>query len=121
MINLVKLYGKLSIALIVVVFVSAACTAAYNDAVLGNKDHGLSCEQLPLPESVDQVLAEHNDVVEQILSANTGNVFLDVDREICPGKADIVISFATSDDRQKIESILGDDTFFGVPVRLRNR
>lgn len=111
----------LTITLFLVALAGAACTPTLSNAVSGNREHGLACEQLPAAAAVDQALAEHTDVAQQILAVNPGNTFLDVDRETCPGKADIVISFATVSDRQQIEAILGDDTFFGVPVRLMNR
>lgn len=111
----------LTITLFLAALVSAACTTALTNALSGNREHGLTCEQLPAAAAVDQAVAEHADVAQQILAVNPGNTFFDVDRETCPGKADIVVSFATVKDRQQIEAILGDGSFFGVPVRLMNR
>jgi len=111
------------VVLILTPFILAACQGGYSkfyEVIFGNQEHGLICEQLPTVESVDQTLAEHEDTVEQILAINPGYVFLAVDRESCPGRADIIIWFATRDDSRKIQAILGDRTFFGVPVRLRN-
>jgi hypothetical protein len=39
----------------------------------------------------------------------------------CPGKADIVIWYASHAQRLVIEGILGADRFFGIPYRLRNQ
>lgn len=116
-----RLYGWSGAALIAAASLLAACSALYNDIVLDNKDHGLSCQQLPSAASVEQAVAVHADAVEQILAVSPGHVFLDVDRETCPGRADIVISFATHGEREAIESILNDGAFFDVPVRLRNQ
>jgi hypothetical protein len=47
-------------------------------------------------------------------------VFVEIDDWSCSDRADIVISYATHQDRLAIEEIMGGDTFFGVPYRLRN-
>jgi hypothetical protein len=71
---------------------AAASCAAYQDVVLDNRDHGVACEQLPTAEELTQVLEQHQAVVEQILDVNPGQVFVDIDRDSCPGHADVVIS-----------------------------
>lgn len=38
----------------------------------------------------------------------------------CPGKADIVILFATVEDSRAIRRIVGSETFFGIPYRMYN-
>jgi hypothetical protein len=92
----------------------------YNDLVLDNRDHYLPCDRLPTSAEVSLVLVEHQDTVEAIKEVNPGFVFVDVDDWSCPGRADIVISYASHQDRLAIEEIIGGDTFFGVPYRLRN-
>jgi hypothetical protein len=57
--------------------------------------------------------------VEAIEGVNPGFVWVEVD-DSCPGKADIVIYYASHQDRLAIEEIIGRETFFGVPYRLRN-
>lgn len=98
-----------------------ACRDLYNDVVLDNVEHGLSCDQLPPAETVEQLIEEHQDTVDTILAVHPGHVFVDVDRDSCPGRADIVISYASHADRTRIQTILGDGTFFSVPLRLRNQ
>ncbi len=99
---------------------SASCTA-YQNVVLNNQDHGLPCEHLPTVEEVTQVLDQHQAVIQQIVEVNPGQVFVDIDRDSCPGHADIVISYASHRDMVRIEALIDGDTFFGVPYRLRNQ
>ena len=116
-----------------VIALSAACCVAagflvrghvlgrlYNDIVLDNFDHFLPCEKLPASAEVNRILDEHEDVLEAIRDVNPGFIFVEVEESTCPGRADIIISYATHQDRLAIEEVLGGDTFFGVPYRLRN-
>jgi hypothetical protein len=92
----------------------------YNDLVMDNRDHFLPCDRLPISAEVSRVLGEHQDTVEAIKEVNPGFVFVEIDDWSCSGRADIVISYASHRDRLAIEKIIGGDTFFGVPYRLRN-
>ncbi|HUS70019.1 MAG TPA: hypothetical protein VM075_04490 [Anaerolineae bacterium] len=92
----------------------------YNDLVLDNRDHFLPCERLPTSAEVSRSLEEHQDTVEASKEVHPGFVFVEMDDWPCSGRADIVISYATQQDRLAIEMIIGGDTFFGVPYRLRN-
>jgi hypothetical protein len=91
----------------------------YNDLVLDNRDHYLPCEKLPTPAEVYRVVEEHQDTVEAIKEVHPGFVFVEMDDWSCSGRADIVISYASHQDRLAIQELIGD-TFFGVPYRLRN-
>ena len=116
-----------------IIALSAACCVAagflvrghvlgrlYNDTVLDNYDHFLPCEKLPTSAEVNRIVEEHEDVLKTIKDVNPGHIFVEIDYWTCPGRADIIISYATHQDRLAIEEIIGDDTFFGVPYRLRN-
>lgn len=92
----------------------------YSNLVLDNKEHYLECEELPLLSEVQRVVVEHSEVVEDIKRVSPGFVYVEIDSTSCPGKADIVISYGTHQDRLAIEAIIVDDTFFGVPYRLQN-
>jgi hypothetical protein len=92
----------------------------YNDIVLDNYDHFLPCEKLPTSTEVKRIVDEHEDVVRAIKEVNPGHIFVEVDDHTCPGRADIIISYATHKDRLAIEEILGGRIFFGVPCRWRN-
>ena len=94
---------------------------AYDNFVLDNRNHYLPCEKLPTEAEVIRIVQEHQDVVQSIEQVNPGFVGVDVDTTICPGKADLVIWYASHQDRVAIESIMGGNTFFGVPYRLQNR
>jgi len=100
------------------------CSAArrlYDDVVLDNRGHDLPCEALPEIGLVRDIVAEHADVVARIEAVNPGFVFVDVDELTCRGRADLIIAYASRQDRRAIEAILDADTFFGVPYRLENR
>ena len=119
-----KAPSYLIFGLILIVILSAGAVAscsAYRDVVLDNQDHGLECDHLPTVEEVTQVLDLHQAVIQQIIEINPGQVFVDIDRDSCPGHADIVISYASHRDRVRIEALIDGDTFFGVPYRLRNQ
>ncbi|MGB9301452.1 MAG: hypothetical protein WCD51_12790 [Anaerolineae bacterium] len=92
----------------------------YNDLVLDNRDHYLPCDRLPTSAEVHRILGEHQDTVQAIKEVHPGFVFVEVDDSTCAGRADIVISYASHQDRLAIEEIIGGETFFGVPCRLRN-
>ena len=92
----------------------------YNDIVLDNHDHFLPCEGLPTSTEVNRIVDEHEDVLKAIKDINPGHIFVEIDDYTCPGRADIIISYATHKDRLAIEEIIGGHTFFGVPCRFRN-
>ncbi len=94
---------------------------AIDDLVYDNRNHYLPCERLPTEAEVRQVVTEHSDLIDQIESVNPGNVGVEVSTPNCPGKADLLIWYASHRNRQEIETILGSETFFGIPVRLQNR
>jgi|SRR5687767_557927 len=93
----------------------------YDEIVLDNHNHYLSCEHLPSESEVMQVMETHQDVITRIEQINPGFVGVEVDTSTCPGKADIIFWYGTHQDRLLIESIIGDDTFYGIPYRLRNQ
>jgi hypothetical protein len=93
----------------------------YDNIVLDNRNHYLSCDQLPSEAEVRQVMDEHLDVVKRIEQINPGFVGVEMDSSTCPGKADILFWYGTHQDRLLIESIIADDTFYGVPYRLVNQ
>jgi len=92
----------------------------YDDVVLDNRNHYLSCDQLPSEDEVRQMMEIHQDIIEKIEQINLGLVGTEMDTSTCPGKADILFWYGTHQDRLLIESIIGDDTFYGIPYRLEN-
>jgi hypothetical protein len=93
----------------------------YADRVLDNRPHYLPCEQLVIPEEMYTILKNHQDVVSRIEQVNPGLVGVEVDTLTCPGKADLIIWYASHQDRQSIEAIIGSDSFFGLPYQMENR
>jgi hypothetical protein len=93
----------------------------YDDAVLDNRNHFLSCDQLPSEDEVRRVMQAHQDMIERIEKINPGLIGVEIDASACPGKADILFWYGTHLDRLLIESIVDDDTFYGIPYRFENR
>jgi len=98
-----------------------ALRKTYDEIVLDNRNHYLPCEALPTASDVRRVLEAHQDVIEKIEQINPGFVGVEVDKSTCAGRADIIFWYGTHQDRLKIESIISDDTFYGIPYRLRNQ
>jgi len=93
----------------------------YDDLVLDNRSHYLPCDRLPTEAEVEEIFTAHAETIRAIEQIHPGNAGVEVDTSTCPGRADLLIWYATHRDRQAIEQILGGDTFFGVPYRLNNR
>ena len=93
----------------------------YDEVVLDNRNHYLSCEQLPSESEARRVMEAHQDIIEKIEQINPGFVGVEMDTSACPGKADIIFWYGTHQDRLLIEGIIADDTFYGIPYRLINQ
>jgi hypothetical protein len=93
----------------------------YDDLILDNKNHYLPCDQLPDKNEVSRIIQEQQDTVLMIENVNSGFVGVEIDATLCPGKADLLIWYASHQDRVAIEKIIGGNSFFGVPYRLQNR
>jgi hypothetical protein len=78
-----------------------------------------SCDLLPGTDYAESVMAENSGIVSQIESLNPGNIWLELDSASCPGKAELLIYYATESDRQEIKNLIGDD-FFGIPYKMFN-
>lgn len=92
-----------------------------DDVLYDNWNHYLPCAQLPSVEAVEDVLQKHPETVHLIEAVNPGLVGVEMGGNKCPGKADLLIWYASHHDRLEIERILGESSFFGVPIRLANR
>lgn len=93
----------------------------YDEFVLDNRNHYLSCEQLPPESEVRRVMEVHQDVIMRIEQINPSFVGVELDTSTCPGKADVIFWYGTHHDRLLVEGIISDDTFYGIPYRLRNQ
>lgn len=93
----------------------------YDNVVMDNWNHYLPCEELPSETEVNAILLQHLDMIQKIEQVRPGLVGVEVDTSICPGKADMLIWYASHKNRLEIEAILAGETFFEVPIRLQNR
>jgi hypothetical protein len=100
------------------------------DILTANKEHYLTCNELPDKTQVEEIFQKHNETIQQIknlypdrieISVNTynSNSSFNNRKLNCPEKADIIILLQTNEQRKKIEEILGKD-FFGIPYRIIN-
>ena len=92
-----------------------------DNVLYDNRNHYLSCEQLPTVAAVMQVVEEHQDLIQEIEQMNPGFVGVEIDTFTCPGKADLVFWYGGHEERVAIENIINNGTFFEVPYRLHNR
>lgn len=92
-----------------------------DNLIYNNYHHYLSCSDIPELTEVEKTIEQHKDVVEKIKSIDPENVEFIIDSWTCPGKASIIIYYASRDQRSQIDKILPDKNFFGVPISLINR
>lgn len=79
-----------------------------------------SCEELPSADVINHTLAQHASTRAQIERLNPNAiVFVVEENQRCPGKANLVIYYATEAEEQHIRQLLGE-SFFGIPYELRN-
>jgi hypothetical protein len=94
---------------------------AYDNYVLDNRDHYLTCKDLPTKTEVERIVEQHRDVIQQIEQVAPGLVGIEIDSPNCEGRADLLIWYGSHQQRVEVEKIIGGDTFFEVPYRLQNR
>jgi hypothetical protein len=94
---------------------------AIDDVVFDNWNHYLPCDKLPEVSRVREVVEEHQETIRRVEAVNPGLVGVEISTGPCPGKADLLIWYASHQNRVDIEEIIGGERFFGVPYRLQNR
>lgn len=111
----------LSIALVISQKKNHFISKLYDSIILDNKNHYLTCDELPDIQTVEKVFAKHKKEADEItkIGANISVAVSEFDNPNCKGKADIYIEYGSHDQRIKIEKIIGN-TFFGIPYRMRN-
>jgi len=92
-----------------------------SDRLYDSRDHYLPCSALPTEAEVRRTLQEHRDMIAAIEQVHPEHAGVEVDDTSCPGRADLIIWYASHQDRVAIEGLLASGTFHGVPVRLQNR
>ena len=95
--------------------------STYDEIVLDNRNHYLSCEEWPTDTEARQVLDQHRDIIKKIEQIRPGFVGVEMDTSVCPGKADLVFWYGTHQERLLIEDMIAGETFYGIPYRLQNR
>ena len=93
----------------------------YDQFILDNRNHYLSCQELPTKLDVERIARQHQDVIQQIEQIAPGFVGVEIDNLTCAETADLLIWYGTHQQRIAIEEIISRDTFFGIPYRLQNR
>ena len=108
------------VILLVLEFQTKIIRRTFDDVMYDNRFHYIACEKLPRLAEVDKADDEHQDVIRQIEALNPG--FVDVEVNACgPENADITFWYGSHKDRIAIETLIGSDTFFGIPYNLQNR
>ena len=101
--------------LIIAVVLSVSVIAGYQ--LLMNKLY-------PRQQTVEKVLQEQQTKIKEIesIASSTGSIMVSIDDggNNCTDNADIIITYGSHAQREQIEKIIGSDTFFGIPFRLRN-
>ena len=98
------------IGLVVLEIQARPLRRAVDNLVYDNWNHYLPCEKLPTEAQVTQIVERHQITIQAIEAVNPGLVGVEIDKYSCPGgRADLVIWYATHQDRLAIESIIGGD------------
>jgi hypothetical protein len=97
--------------------------AAWAGLVKNNREHYLSCQELPFYPQVEQALADHRDIAEQarqipgvLAVRGQESRCASYDRAYYFIKGDIVVEYQSRQSRQAVEKLFGD-SFFGIPYR----
>ncbi|HPX31920.1 MAG TPA: hypothetical protein PLT36_00240 [Erysipelotrichaceae bacterium] len=111
---------------IIVVIITEPSTKWYHRLtdilIYNNYNHYLPCSALPELNEVEEIVFQHQDVIEQIENLSLeGNIEVMIDSITCQEKGSIIIYYASKAERKLIDEILPDKTFFGIPVSLINR
>jgi hypothetical protein len=93
----------------------------YDNFVLDNRNHYLPCQDLPTKIEVERIVAQHEEIIQQIQQIAPGFIGIEIDSSNCEGKADLLIWYGTHQQRIAVEKLMSADTFFGIPYRLQNR
>ena len=93
----------------------------FEDRVLDGRSSGVPCDRLPERAVVVEALNRHADLVGRLVAVAPDQVHVDAS-SLCadrPSAAEILITYATHEQRTRIEGLLRGGGF-GVPVSLRN-
>lgn len=85
----------------------------------GRNQVTFNCEQLPTVVETLEIVEAHLVLRDRIEAVGPGEVSFEIDTDSCPGKAGLVIWYATNSDRDRIRNLINGETFFGIPYHLR--
>ncbi|MCD4751841.1 MAG: hypothetical protein K8R40_02095 [Anaerolineaceae bacterium] len=119
-----KKLGKIALLLMLIIIIGGIAIGLkthffekmISDLLYDNRRHFLSCEELPTLSEVEQVVEEHQNLIQEIEQVHPGFIFVSIGSP-CPGKGEIIFEYASHQDRLRIEELIGGDTFFGIPYR----
>ena len=122
-------YAILTLLLAALAFGVFECRTAYvRDwiaiSLSGDAPHRVPCENWPTAEEAQRILDRHADVIMQIQAVKGVSLYVNLRR--CRGassvrRAELVIEYPGSKQREAIQAIIGDERFFfGVPYDLFN-
>lgn len=113
------------LAIIIIAMVTEPFTHLFHriadTLIYNNYHHYLPCSALPELSEVESVVAQHTDVIDKIENLSPGNIEVVIDSITCPGKASIIIFYASKEESKLIKELLTDKTLFGVPYSMINR
>ena len=92
---------------------------AYDNWVMDNVHHYVSCENLPTLVEVTKVLERKQALVQKIEAVNPGFTHVSIRAE-CPQNASILIEYPGHQNRLEIEAIVANENFDNVPYTLIN-
>ena len=119
-----KFFIPIFILLALLIFIESQTKGIHrllDNILYDNQNHYLPCSKLPSEAHVNEIITAHQDTLDAILAVDPGNVGYEIDTHTCPGMADLVIWYASHQDRIAIQEIIHDTSFYEVPLRLQNR
>lgn len=115
------LLGLIAIALILTEPYTHLFHRLADEVLYNNTRHYLPCAALPQLGEVQETIEQHAADIARIQAISPDQVEVLVDSLTCPGKGSVVIYYASRAEGEQIREILGDRTFYGVPLDLINR
>lgn len=121
------IFAVLAIAAGIYFFATARKTKIlWANIAYGNREHYISCSDLPFYSEVQKSLRQHGDLTNKI--KNLGAESVSAVEINCPSsvgsfaflKGDILISYRNRAQRNAIEQAVGE-TFFGMPYREEHK
>lgn len=89
-----------------------------DNLVYDNYHHYLPCEKLPTLQEAKRALQDNRATVDRIVALDPKTVTVELDSLTCPDRGSIKIYYPSTAIRKEIESILGEKSFFGIPLDL---